>query len=53
MFQQALKNFFRKGNLSALREIALRQIAQEVDNNLNEYMNNKNIKQTGTQQREF
>ena len=41
---QALKNFFRKGNLSALREIALRQIAQEVDNNLNEYMNNKNIK---------
>jgi two-component system sensor histidine kinase KdpD len=41
---QALKNFFRKGNLSALREIALRQIAQEVDNNLNEYMEDKNIK---------
>ena len=41
---QALRNFFRKGNLSALREIALRQIAQEVDNNLNEYLNNKNIK---------
>lgn len=41
---QALKNFFRKGNLSALREIALRQIAQEVDNNLKEYMDNKNIK---------
>lgn len=41
---QALRNFFRKGNLSALREIALRQIAQEVDNNLSEYMNDKNIK---------
>ena len=41
---QALKNFFRKGNLNALREIALRQIAQEVDNNLNEYLDNKNIK---------
>lgn len=41
---QALKNFFRKGNLSALRELALRQIAQEVDNNLNKYMNDKNIK---------
>lgn len=27
-----------------MREIALRQIAQEVDNNLNEYMNDKNIK---------
>lgn len=41
---QSLKNFFRKGNLNALREIALRQIAQEVDNNLNEYLDNKNIK---------
>jgi two-component system sensor histidine kinase KdpD len=26
--EQALNNFFRKGNLSALREIALRQVAQ-------------------------
>ena len=41
---QALKNFFRKGNLTALRELTLRQIAQEVDNNLNEYLDNKNIK---------
>lgn len=39
----ALKNFFRQGNLNALREIALRQIAQEVDNNLVEYMENKKI----------
>lgn len=41
---QALKNFFRKGNLTALRELTLRQIAQEVDNNLSNYMNTNNIK---------
>lgn len=41
---QALKNFFRKGNLTALRELTLRQIAQEVDNNLSNYMNANNIK---------
>lgn len=34
---RALKNFFREGNLSALREISLRQIAQEVDDDINEY----------------
>src|SRR5258706_3775027 len=28
--QQALSNFFRKGNLSALRELALRAVADEV-----------------------
>lgn len=27
--QQSLNNFFRKGNLSALRELALRQVAQD------------------------
>src|SRR5262245_50739708 len=27
--EQALNNFFRKGNLSALRELALRQVAQD------------------------
>lgn len=40
----ALKNFFRRGNLDALRELALRRIAQEVDNSLMEYMENENIK---------
>lgn len=40
----ALKNFFRMGNLNALRELALRRIAQEVDNDLIEYMNDKKIK---------
>ncbi|HEX9062450.1 MAG TPA: sensor histidine kinase KdpD, partial [Clostridia bacterium] len=34
---QALKNFFRKGNLNALREMALRQAAEEVDEDLLEY----------------
>src|SRR2546425_11173047 len=28
---QALKNFFRRGNLIALRELALRQVAEQVD----------------------
>jgi len=34
----ALRNFFREGNLTALREISLRQTAQEVDYELEEYM---------------
>lgn len=40
----ALKNFFRKGNLNALREIALRQTAEEVDEDLAEYMKEQGIK---------
>jgi two-component system sensor histidine kinase KdpD len=31
---RALSNFFREGNLIALRELALRQVAQAVDRNL-------------------
>lgn len=42
--KSALKNFFRQGNLNALRELALRRIAQEVDNDLTEYLNDKKIK---------
>lgn len=42
---QALKNFFRKGNLNALREIALRQTAEEVDEDLAEYMKEHGIKE--------
>lgn len=42
---QALKNFFRKGNLSALREIALRQTAEEVNEELTEYMKEHGIKE--------
>jgi two-component system sensor histidine kinase KdpD len=43
---QALKNFFRKGNLNALRELALRQTAEEVDEELEEYMEEHGIKDT-------
>jgi two-component system sensor histidine kinase KdpD len=42
---QALKNFFRKGNLNALREIALRQTAEEVDEELSEYMQEHGIRE--------
>jgi two-component system, OmpR family, sensor histidine kinase KdpD len=42
---QALKNFFRKGNLNALRELALRQTAEEVDEDLEEYMIEHGIKE--------
>ena len=34
---RALGNFFRPGNLIALRELALRQVAQAVDRNLETY----------------
>src|ERR1700691_5626987 len=40
---QALKNFFRRGNLIALRELALRQVAEQVDRSLETYMEQKNI----------
>ena len=35
--EQALNNFFRKGNLSALRELALRQVATEESGKSTEY----------------
>ena len=40
---RALKNFFRKGNLNALREIALRQTAEEVNEELTNFMNMNGI----------
>jgi two-component system sensor histidine kinase KdpD len=35
---RALDNFFRQGNLIALRELALRQVAQAVDRSLESYL---------------
>lgn len=35
---QALAHFFRKGNIVALRELALQRTAEEVDEQLHEYM---------------
>lgn len=40
---QAMNNFFRKGNLNALRELALRQTAEEVDEDLVEYLEEHGI----------
>lgn len=42
----ARRNFFRKGNLNALRELALRHTADEVDEDLEEYMVQHGIKDT-------
>jgi two-component system sensor histidine kinase KdpD len=42
---QALKNFFRRGNLIALRELALRQVAEQVDRSLESYMVQKDIQE--------
>jgi two-component system sensor histidine kinase KdpD len=36
--ERALEEFFREGNLTALRELALRRVAQEVDDQLQELM---------------
>src|ERR1700758_2262800 len=43
--EQALKNFFRRGNLIALRELALRQVAEQVDRSLESYMDEKDIRE--------
>ena len=42
----ALSNFFREGNLNALREISLRQTAQEVDEELELYMKAHGIRES-------
>jgi len=41
--EQALNNFFRKGNLSALRELALRQVAAEESGKSNEYRSQEGL----------
>ena len=41
--ERALGNFFRPGNLIALRELALRQVADTVDNELGSYLTTKQI----------
>lgn len=39
----AAERFFRKGNITALREMALNYVAKSVDNDLQEYMQRKKI----------
>jgi two-component system sensor histidine kinase KdpD len=41
--EQALRNFFREGNLNALRELALRKVATAVEEDLEEYMQQHGI----------
>lgn len=41
--EQSLRNFFRVGNLNALREIALREVADDVDERLESYKLEKGI----------
>jgi two-component system sensor histidine kinase KdpD len=41
--ERALGNFFRPGNLIALRELALRQVAEEVDRELGSYLTTKQV----------
>jgi two-component system sensor histidine kinase KdpD len=41
--QQAIQHFFRKGNLIALRELALRRMADRVDLQMQEYRTDQDI----------
>ncbi len=43
--EAALNNFFREGNLTALREIALRQTADKTESQLEEYMTGHHVDQ--------
>ena len=41
--ERALANFFRRGNLIALREMALQRVTRAVDRTLDEYINRKHL----------
>lgn len=41
--ERALANFFRRGNLIALREMALQRVTRAVDRTLDEYVNRKRL----------
>lgn len=41
--ERALANFFRRGNLIALREMALQRVTRAVDRTLNEYVSRKQL----------
>mgnify|MGYP000914513844 CR=1 FL=1 len=41
--KEAVQNFFRKGNITALREMSLRLVADRVDKQLKSYMQEKHI----------
>lgn len=41
--ERAIRNFFRKGNLIALRELALRRTADRVDDDMREYRQQQSV----------
>ncbi len=41
--ERALSNFFRRGNLIALREMALQKVTKAVDRNLDDYVRRKRL----------
>lgn len=41
--ERALSNFFRRGNLIALREMALQRVTRAVDRNLDDYVRRKKL----------
>ena len=41
--ERSLANFFRRGNLIALREMALQRVTRAVDRSLDEYVRRKNL----------
>ncbi len=43
--EQAMKSFFRKGNLMALRELSLRRTAERVDEQMQDYRQDKAVAQ--------
>lgn len=44
--ERALRSFFRKGNLMALRELAMRQTAERVDTQMLDYMRDHDVPRT-------
>ena len=46
--EAALNNFFREGNLTALRELALRRTAEKTESQLRQYMTEHDITDTWT-----
>ncbi len=49
--EQALANFFRKGNLSALRELALRQVAEDQAAKAHDYREREGLEQAAIPER--
>ena len=49
--EQSLNNFFRKGNLTALRELALRQLAEDQDVKARKYREREGLEQAAIPER--